>query len=72
MAQFGKCPECGQLTLLAITRRDALGDLVAFLKCVSCDYEGKTRIASSIDLDGPYGFTKHIERAFGPLEDDDD
>lgn len=71
MAQFGKCPECGQLALLAVTRRDALGDLVAFLKCVNCHYEGKTTIASSFDLDSPYEAIKRIERQFRPPEDDE-
>ncbi len=72
MAEFGKCPKCGQLTLLAIKERDYLGDLVAFLKCINCDYEDRKTVASGLDLDGPYRHIKRIEDAFGPHEDDDD
>ena len=51
MAQFGRCPECGELTLLASIRRDSFSDLVAFVKCVNCDYKDKKELASSLDLD---------------------
>lgn len=50
MAQFGRCPECGELTLLASIRRDVFGNLVAFVKCVNCDYEDKKKLAYSFDL----------------------
>jgi len=50
MAQFGRCPECDELTLLASVRRDWYGDLVAFVKCVNCGYEDKKKLADSSDL----------------------
>lgn len=50
MAQFGRCPDCDELTLLASVRRDSYGDLVAFVKCVNCAYEDKKKLADSSDL----------------------
>jgi Zn ribbon nucleic-acid-binding protein len=72
MARFGKCPKCHQLTLLAIVKQDLMGDLVAFLKCVNCDYEDKKKVADSLDLESPYQHIRRLEDAFGPHEDDDD
>jgi Zn ribbon nucleic-acid-binding protein len=72
MARFGKCPNCHQLALLAVVRRDLLGDLVAFLKCVNCDYEDKKKVAGLTDL---YGGFKDLEKrgdSLGLYEDDDD
>jgi hypothetical protein len=50
MANFGRCPNCGELALVAGTSRDYWGDLVAFVKCVNCDYEDKIKLADSSDL----------------------
>jgi hypothetical protein len=72
VAQFGKCPDCGQLALLAVTKRNLVGDLVAFLKCVNCDYEGQKTVASFMDLDSPRQYMKRLEDPLGLDEDDDD
>ena len=50
MARIIKCPDCDEWAVAVVIRRDSLGDVVAFMKCLRCGYEDRKTVAGSIDL----------------------
>lgn len=50
MARITECPDCNEWALAVIVRRDSLGDIVAFMKCLRCGYEDRKTVVDRIDL----------------------